>query len=1068
MIEEVEARNFMSYNHFKIQLVEGLNLLVGEKGSGKTAILEAIRLAFGGLGRERQEVLADFIKKGANHSSIRVKLTNSISVSGQTRRLLPSLPDDSSIVIERELHRDRASVYKINGDRTRKYKLMDILARIGVTPENKLFFLPQEKVNEWVNLGREKRLEMYLRALGLLELKKEIDGLREEIREKKKERKEYLEELDKWERRAEEKKEKVLPPEVAKETLEKYHTFKMAKLIHEKQEIETKIERKRRAEDTMKEKVEKLKQEVVELKEEREEVEKRREEVSEKWQNLMMDKKPKFSDKKNRLERTIKEKQAQLEQLNTKYKEKFSEIRELREKWHIDTANDIDVLIEEKKEEIEEIEEKLLLNSEYKKIQEMENELEVLKSKKKNLKGDLRQHRKRLRSFLKKIGGASPIRKIYLKMLDQDLVQRQGTDSYERVFGPLALEIDPLIPLDEAKDYSFALENGLGGLISSFLVVGSETYEEIWDICRRIKNGHRITTYTIPKSVTTQDLKKIIKRGKSKRKELKATGKEKLGMYEGSIAAWLPEVIEAPLPVMALIEAFHWDVPIVTDVPVANEIIERLELRKVVTLEGETISRTFMPDGKPSIFSAHTSPSLQAKETSIIEDSLGFTIGRFLKNEDKITEKIDQLQTRIRRKQNTIERERDELPKEVRKLFTKRVEFENEITELKGDKGTLKKLKRQRKREIKTKEETKEDIEEMRSEIEEIADKMEEVNEEIDRLRAKERRLVERKEELKETRESKFRKLESLKSKIEDLPLILNALEREKKSKDEEISTTRKEIYGFMNMLKRFDIYPQDKETDVLVEERILKPMEKIQEMDIGSIKEGLSRLKEYSQDYRQAIQETEEKMEKIERMREKIEEYREKIQEAEAEKKEIEELSRKESEELLQKAKEKTETINQNYQRLLSYLDAQGKIEIQGQSVGNLELSTTIDLHRETPLDISKGGFSSGEKTIAIMSMIIAILLPSPAPLYLWDEFEVFLDGRSLEKVITIIKNALKDYQGLLTTTHREELIRAAEKVFYTEYDEEQRRSQVIPLAGPEMRRVKDVEQFGRKWIRI
>lgn len=1067
MIEEVEARNFMSYNHFKIQLAKGMNLLVGEKGSGKTSILEAIRLAFGGLGRERQEVLSDFIKKGANHCSIRVKLANSTSVSGQSRRLLPSLPDDSSIIIERELYRDRASVYKINGERTRKYKLMDILARIGVTPENKLFFLPQEKVNEWVNLGREKRLEMYLRALGLLELKREIDGLRDEIREKKKERKEYLAELDKWERRVEEKKEKILPPEVAKETLEKYHTFKMAKLLHEKQEIEAKIERKKRAKETMKEKVENLKQEVEELKEKRKEVEKRRKQASEKWQKWMMDKKPKYSDKKNRLERRIKEKQAQLEQLNTKYKEKFSEIRELREKWHVDKADDIDALIEEKKEEIEEIEEQLLLNSQYKRIQEMENSLEELKSKKENLKNELRQHRQRLRSLLKKIGGATPIRKIYLKMLDQDIVGRRGTAPFGRVFGPLVLEIDPRVPLDEAKDYCFALENGLGRLISAFLVVGSEAYEEIRDICRRIKNGYRVRTFSLPRSVTAKDLEKIIKRGKSKRKELKATGREKLGMYEGSIAAWMPEVIDAPLPVMALIEAMYWDVPIVTDISVAKEIMERLDLRKIVTLEGETIGRTFLPEAASSIFSAHTSPSLQAKETSIIENSLGFTIERFLKNEAKINEKIEQLQTRIRRKQNTIKRARDELPKVVRKLFSKRVELENEITELKGDKRNLKKLKRQRKREIERKEGTKEDIEEMRSEIEEIADKMEEINEKIDHLRAKERGLVEQKEELKETRESKFRKLESLKSKIEDLPLLLNALEREKKSKEEEISTTRKEIYGFISMLKRFDIYPQDKETDVLVEERILAPMEKIQEMDIGSIKEGLGRLEEYSQDYRQAIQETEEKMEKIKRMREKIEEYRGKIQEVEAEKKEIENLCRKESQELLQKAKEKTKTINENYQRLLNYLDAKGEIEIKGRSVGDLELRTTIDLHRDTPIDVSKGGFSSGEKTVAIMSMIIAILLTSPAPLYLWDEFEVFLDGRSLEKVITLIKNALKDHQGLLTTTHREELIRAAEKVFYTEYDEKERRSQVIPLAGPEMRQVKGIEHFGRKWVR-
>ena len=52
----------MSHRHTKISLVQGINVLVGKKGSGKTAIIEAIKLAFGGSGKLRQNYLKDYIR----------------------------------------------------------------------------------------------------------------------------------------------------------------------------------------------------------------------------------------------------------------------------------------------------------------------------------------------------------------------------------------------------------------------------------------------------------------------------------------------------------------------------------------------------------------------------------------------------------------------------------------------------------------------------------------------------------------------------------------------------------------------------------------------------------------------------------------------------------------------------------------------------------------------------------------------------------------------------------------------------------------------------------------------
>lgn len=1058
MIEEVEATNFMSYDSFSIKLEEGMNLLVGEKGSGKTSVLEAIRLAFGGLGRERQDVLADFIKKGANNCKITVKLSNS-SQTFPKRKLMPSLPKKESIIIERELYRNKSSVYKLNGSRTRKYHLLDILSRIGVTPKNKLFFLPQEKVNQWVNIGREKRLEMYLRALGLLELKRKIDNLRGEIREKREERKEYLRVLNKWEKRAEEKKEKILEPGVAKETLERYYTFKLAKLIHEKQKVEIRLKRKEKDEKEMQKEVEQLEEAVKTLKKRIENTKKEREETSKKWQKLMMEKKPEFSDSKNRLERKIKRKQAQLEKLSSKYKERFSKIREIKEKWHIEKTEEIQDLIEDRKKEIEEAEERLLENSKYKKIQQLEKELNELQQKKNTLKSQSQQHKRKLNKLLKKTDPPA-LHKIYSKLLQKELIQKENKHE-GRIFGPLGLEIEFKTPIDEAKEYSFAIENGLGDLMFSFLILDERYYEQIREICRRIKDGHR-NQILLMHSNSSKTLQNVVTTAKNHREELKKAGKEKLGKYKGSIVAWLPEIIDAPLPVKALIENLNWNVPIVTEISIAKEIAKRLSLEKVVTLKGEVIKR--IHEGEEITISVLRPPSLRSKKDSLIEDSLGFTIGKFLKQKNTIKKEIDKLKTRIDEKQQVIERSRQKLPLEVKRLFEKQSKLEKEITELKQDENSLERLKKQREKEIKKRERIKDEIEKIKDRIDGLADKLTEVDEKIDALREKEGQLVNKKEELKENRESKFRKMERLKSKIEDLPLLLNALEKEKQSKEEEIAQTKKETRGFIKMLRDFGIYPK-KELDTLLQEHILKNMRKIQEMDIGTIKEGLRRLEEYSKDYRQAIKETEEKMKEVKRMKKKAETYREKIRKVEQEKKEIERLCKKESKELLSIIKEKTEAIDRNYQRILSYLGANGGIKVKGDRVENLSLKTTIDLHRENPLDVSKAGFSSGEKTIAIMAMIMAILLTSPAPVYIWDEFEVFLDNRSLRSVITLIKHALDDHQGVLTTTHREELIKAADQVFFTQYNKEKRKSQIIPIVNPQAKQIQNSKEFGKKW---
>ena len=51
-ISELKLENFRKYKNLNIKFNEGLNVIVGENNSGKTAIIDAMRILLGTQGNE--------------------------------------------------------------------------------------------------------------------------------------------------------------------------------------------------------------------------------------------------------------------------------------------------------------------------------------------------------------------------------------------------------------------------------------------------------------------------------------------------------------------------------------------------------------------------------------------------------------------------------------------------------------------------------------------------------------------------------------------------------------------------------------------------------------------------------------------------------------------------------------------------------------------------------------------------------------------------------------------------------------------------------------------------------
>nr|XP_024927269.2 structural maintenance of chromosomes protein 6A-like isoform X3 [Ziziphus jujuba var. spinosa] len=66
VVKRIRLENFMCHSHLEIELGDSVNFITGQNGSGKSAILTALCVAFGcrAKGTQRASTLKDFIKTG--------------------------------------------------------------------------------------------------------------------------------------------------------------------------------------------------------------------------------------------------------------------------------------------------------------------------------------------------------------------------------------------------------------------------------------------------------------------------------------------------------------------------------------------------------------------------------------------------------------------------------------------------------------------------------------------------------------------------------------------------------------------------------------------------------------------------------------------------------------------------------------------------------------------------------------------------------------------------------------------------------------------------------------------
>lgn len=109
MLRSLHVKNLALIDEIEVEFEEGLNILTGETGAGKSIILGSVNLALGG------RYTKDIIRNGADYGF--VELTFQVENPRQEEKLkeLDILPEEGMVVLSRRLMEGR-SVSRINGE----------------------------------------------------------------------------------------------------------------------------------------------------------------------------------------------------------------------------------------------------------------------------------------------------------------------------------------------------------------------------------------------------------------------------------------------------------------------------------------------------------------------------------------------------------------------------------------------------------------------------------------------------------------------------------------------------------------------------------------------------------------------------------------------------------------------------------------------------------------------------------------------------------------------------------------------------------------------------------------
>ncbi|KQJ86931.1 hypothetical protein BRADI_4g08527v3 [Brachypodium distachyon] len=181
-ISRIRLENFMCHSSLHIELGDHVNFITGQNGSGKSAILTALCIAFGCRAKstQRAATLKDFIKTGCSYAAIVVDINNQgedafkPEVYGNLIILERRITDSSSSTILKDQHGRKVA--------HRKDDLTEIIEHFNIDVENPCVIMSQDKSREFLHSGNDKdKFKFFFKATLLQQVNELLETIKDQL-----------------------------------------------------------------------------------------------------------------------------------------------------------------------------------------------------------------------------------------------------------------------------------------------------------------------------------------------------------------------------------------------------------------------------------------------------------------------------------------------------------------------------------------------------------------------------------------------------------------------------------------------------------------------------------------------------------------------------------------------------------------------------------------------------------------------------------------------------------------------------------------------------------------------
>ncbi|KAL4557168.1 hypothetical protein LXL04_035340 [Taraxacum kok-saghyz] len=180
VITKIRLENFMCHTHMEIDIGDRVNFITGQNGSGKSAILTALCIAFGCRAKstDRATTLKDFIKTGCSYALVHLEIKN----QGEDA-FKPTTYGDFIILERRITETTSTSVLKDWQGRkvaTRREDIRELVEHFNIDVENPCVVMSQDKSREFLHSGNDKdKFKFFFKAT----LLSQVDDLLKSVKD---------------------------------------------------------------------------------------------------------------------------------------------------------------------------------------------------------------------------------------------------------------------------------------------------------------------------------------------------------------------------------------------------------------------------------------------------------------------------------------------------------------------------------------------------------------------------------------------------------------------------------------------------------------------------------------------------------------------------------------------------------------------------------------------------------------------------------------------------------------------------------------------------------------------